>query len=247
MQITKKFMVMAGLINLVTLPCFGSNQPSCNLTKSAAMAEEQETMAEMSEKSCPSDCTEKTCSSMCGKVECKDQPMTESDMQEDMMQSKSVSMNSMMNSMISDSMEPVDQEMMKPMASADMKIMAEDMARMLQAMVLLVDIDFYKRMIVVDVDFYRDEACTIDSLLMRYAHNPEQAEELLYKVAESYMNEHGDAVILSLLKNFKVADPELLTNIVKPFIQKALMGEFLNAMHRCIMHKSTKLNEIMAR
>lgn len=237
MQIIKKIIVVAGLIIFVTVPCSGTvvNKSSCvSMPKDETEVMFSEKMGEMVSQV-------EACKGMCEMVECKEQPMVEP-MPEPMMH-EDVSMmpkSEQMDLMMADSMDSMP-------SNETQMMMSEDMRKLLQSLVLLIDIDFHKRMIVVDVDFYRDDARMIDSLLVNYAHNPEQAEELLYKVAECYMDEHGDEVILSLLKNFKIADAELLTHIVRPFVQKALMTEFLNAMHRCIMHKSMKLNEIMVR
>jgi hypothetical protein len=254
----KKLMVGVGLMMFITSPLFGKMLKKSSETSDVhAVKPQEEAAPEVKMKRVCAPKNSEEVQELSDETAQNNKPTTELASQEEQEVATSKTCKSTMPDS-SDCMDCMDQEMMTPMsqkrscnsmnaASCDMEMMMpEDMENLLRALVLLIDVDFLKKMVVVDVDFHRDDARMIDSILMRYTHNPEQAEEMLSMVAQKYMDEHGDAVVCSLLKNCNMADAELLARMVMPIIQKALMGQFLNAMHRCIMHKSMKLSEITA-
>lgn len=125
------------------------------------------------------------------------------------------------------------------------QIAEEDITDLVSSMVVLVDVDVKRKMIVLDVDFHREDPLKMDSLLIRYANNPEQAEAMLEAVAQRYVTEHGDDLLCAVLRNCNVADAEMVTHMLRPVLQKALLNEFLKAMHCCIVFKSHRLSEVI--
>ena len=259
MPMIKKLMVVAGIFTFVALPFKAQTEMGAD----NVLLENQEIVQEEKEKTALDEIMSKLRSvnlsqAMKEQLSADIQTLLEEQMatpviaevvgdnSSDKMTPKPESMMPMMDEMTA--MQPA---MMQPMAEQKcmpeaMEMMTEGMEHLLRSLVLLVDFDFNKRLIAIDVDFYRDEERMIDSLLMSYVRNPEAAEAMFNCVAERYMNEHGDEVIQALLKNFNVADVQMMSAMVKPFVQKALMGEMLKAMHRCIIFKGNKLQEMMA-
>ncbi len=168
-------------------------------------------------------------------VECDQPEYTENQMQEKMCTKSS----------LNDYPVETDNQEFTALQKPD-QMAAEDIADLISSMVVLVDVDFKRRMIVLDVDVYRDDPQKMDSLLIRYANDPEQAEKMLTGVAQQYMTEHGDELLYSVLRNCNIADAEMLTYMLRPVLQRTLLNEFLRAMHRCIVFKSHKLSEVIA-
>lgn len=121
-----------------------------------------------------------------------------------------------------------------------------DMQQILQSLVVMIDLDFYRKMFIIDVDFYKDSNCDIAALLMRYMENPEHAEKMFHCIAQRYVDEYGDACVVSLLKGLNVESPEDVCAFLMPYMKKAFVSQTFNALHRCIMFKCMKLKEMMA-
>jgi hypothetical protein len=237
MQIILRSLLVAAL---ATAPCFAEQlhkgeNPEKTSCHSCVMQEENQSMM-MAEEMMPK---KNACMMAQPKTEVADESVTE--VVTEPAQAESA--------VVEEEAQPSeDVKLVRSMSTEEIKMMTEGMQQLLSALILLVDVDFRERMVYLDLDIHREEnAQQLDALLVRYAHNPNESEVVLNCLAEKYMNEHGHSVICSLLKNFNVADADLLATMLQPFVQKALMGEVLKAMHRCMLYKGTKLNSIMSR
>lgn len=121
----------------------------------------------------------------------------------------------------------------------------DDMQQILRSLVVLFDLDFHRKMFIIDVDFYKDEMYDIQTLLMRYMKDPEQSEMLFHRVAQEYVNEYGDACMISVLQGLTIENAELVAVTLMPYIKKAFVDQLFNALHRCIIFKCMKLKEMM--